>query len=432
MAVKLKKLKDQVVVITGASSGIGLVTARLAAKAGAKLVLAARSQGPLAELTDEITKAGGQAIYVVADVGVQSDVQAVASAAIARFGGFDTWVNDAGVSIYGKVVDTPVEDMRHLFETNYWGTVYGSLEAVKHLKTRGGALINVGSTLSERAAILQSIYSSSKHAVKGFTDGLRMELALDNAPISVTLIKPGPIDTPYTVNAKNYMDAEARHPAPAYAPETVAKAILHCAETPTREVFVGGGGRFIAALGVLAPSVSDAFMRKVFVPQSKLQQEPPSAKNALDAPSDRLAERGNYPGHTRETSLYTFGKFHRPLTGALLLGAGLGYYLLTRGKDKPSDAPASSPQTDAARADQSSPVVVIDTVEIVETPDGIDVVETVEVIEVTDFDNQEVPRRPLPPLPRRYSWNGPLNWIKRAVLLSKLLRGDSFPDKSWD
>ena len=394
MAVKLKKLKDQVIVITGASSGIGLVTARLAAKAGAKLVLAARSEGPLRELAGEITKAGGQAIYVVADVGVQSDVQAVAQAAATKFGGFDTWVNDAGVSIYGKITDTPTEDMRRLFETNYWGTVYGSLEAVKHLKTRGGALINVGSTLSERAAILQGIYSSSKHAVKGFTDALRMELALDNAPVSVTLIKPGPIDTPYTVNAKNYMDAEARHPAPAYAPETVAKAILRCAETPTREVFVGGGGRFIAALGVFAPPLSDAFMRKVFVPQSKLKQEAPSAKNALDAPSDRLAERGNYPGHARETSVYTFGKFHRPLTGALLLGAGLGYYLLTRGKDTPNDAPSSGFQDSDAPAEPAPPVIVVDTVEVVETPLGASVVETVEVIEVTDFENEEVPSAP--------------------------------------
>ena len=391
MAVKLKKLKDQVIVITGASSGIGLVTARLAAKAGAKLVLAARSEGPLAELTDEITKAGGQAIFVVADVGRQSDVQAVASAAITRFGGFDTWVNDAGVSIYGKIVDTPVEDMRHLFETNYWGVVYGSLAAVAHLKTRGGALINVGSTLSERAAILQSIYSASKHAVKGFTDGLRMELALDNAPISVTLIKPGPIDTPYTVNAKNFMDAEARHPAPAYAPETVAKAILRCAETPTREVFIGSGGRFIAALGVLAPPVSDAFMRKVFVPQSKMKQQAPSMKNALDAPSNRLAERGNYPGRARKTSVYTFGKFHRPLTGALLLGAGLGYYLLTRGKAAPSDAPPPPDFQDGdAPAEPAPPVVIVDTVEVVDTPLGAAVVETVEVIEVTDFENEEV------------------------------------------
>jgi short-subunit dehydrogenase len=384
---KLKKLKNQVIVITGASSGIGLVTARLAAKGGAKLVLAARSEGPLRQLTEEITKAGGKAAYVVADVGVRDQVHEIARVAIERFGGFDTWVNNAGVGIYGKVVETPVEDMRRQFETNYWGVVYGSLEAVAHLKTRGGALINIGSTLSERAAILQGSYSATKHAVKGFTDALRMELALDNAPVSVTLIKPGPIDTPYTLNAKNYMDAEARHPAPAYAPEVVARAILRAAQKPKREVFVGGGGRGIALLGVLAPPVSDAFMRKVMVPQSKLKPQPPSQKNALDAPSDRLAERGNFPGHTRETSLYTFSAFHRTLTGALLLGAGLAFYAWRQGKNDDSDAaPSRLPLADTpSDGDAPAPeTIVIDTVEVVDTPDGPVVVETVEVVDVVD------------------------------------------------
>jgi len=384
---KLKKLKNQVIVITGASSGIGLVTARLAAKAGAKLVLAARSEGPLRQLTEEITKAGGKAAYVVADVGVRDQVRQIARVAVERFGGFDTWVNDAGVSIYGKTVDTPVEDMRRQFETNYWGVVYGSLEAVAHLKTRGGALINIGSTLSERAAILQGSYSATKHAVKGFTDALRMELALDRAPISVTLIKPGPVDTPYTLNAKNYMEAEARHPAPAYAPEVVARAILRAAQKPKREVFVGGGGRGIALLGVLAPPVSDAFMRRVMAPQSKLKPQPPSQKNALDAPSDRLAERGNYPGHTRETSLYTFSAFHRTLTGALLLGAGLAFYAWRQSKGDQGDAPPSRPPAAGIPSDSDAPApqtILVDTVEVVDTPDGVVLVEMVEVVDVAE------------------------------------------------
>lgn len=382
---KLKKLKNQVVVITGASSGIGLVTARLAAKAGAKLVLAARSGQALADLVHEITQAGGQAVAVVADVGVPDDVRAIAQAARATFGGFDTWVNNAGVSIYGKVVDTPTEDMRRQFETNYWGVVYGSLEAAALLKTRGGALINVGSTLSERAAILQGSYSASKHAVKGFTDALRMELALDKAPISVTLIKPGPIDTPYPLNAKNYMDAEARHPAPAYAPETVARAILRAAQKPKREVFVGGGGRFIAALGVLAPPVSDAFMRTVFVPQSKLKPQPPSSKNSLDAPTNRLQERGNFPGHTRETSLYTWGAFHRTLAGALLVGAGLAYYALRQGDDTDTAPPPTRPAPGSTTAPSAPQTIVIDTVEVVDTIGGPAVIETMEIIDATSF-----------------------------------------------
>jgi len=191
MAVKLKQLADQVMVITGASSGIGLVTARMAAERGAKLVLAARSEVALRQLTEEIERSGGQAVFVVADVGEREQVRAIAQAADAAFGGFDTWVNNAGISIYGTLEVVPIDEMRRLFETNLWGVVYGSLEAAAHLKERGGALINVGSALSDRAVPLQGIYAASKHAVKGFTDALRMELEKAGAPVSVTLIKPG-------------------------------------------------------------------------------------------------------------------------------------------------------------------------------------------------------------------------------------------------
>jgi len=325
MKIKLKKLEDQVIVITGASSGIGLVTARMAAEAGARLVLAARSEDALRELAAEINNAGGQAAYVVADVSREQDVRGIAQAALDRFGGFDTWINDAGVSIYGKVAEVPVEDMRQLFDTNVWGLIYGSLEAAKHLKAKGGAIINIGSVLSESTAILQTIYSASKHAVKGFTDGLRMELDLDEAPVAVTLIKPAAIDTPYTLHAKNYMEREAQHAPPAYAPETVARAILHCCETPEREVTVGGGGKLITGMRHWAPTLFDKFMTNVFVKQEKADYPPrPLYDNGLDHAAGALRERGNYPGHTRETSFYTTAALNPGVTAAVVAGAGLG------------------------------------------------------------------------------------------------------------
>jgi NAD(P)-dependent dehydrogenase (short-subunit alcohol dehydrogenase family) len=133
-----KNVRDQVIVITGASSGIGLATARMAAENGARLVLAARSSNALRELADEITRRGGAAIHVAADVGKLGDVREIARAAEDRFGGFDTWVNNAAVAIYGKLLEISVEDMRRLVETNFWGTVYGSLEAARYLRRRGG------------------------------------------------------------------------------------------------------------------------------------------------------------------------------------------------------------------------------------------------------------------------------------------------------
>jgi short-subunit dehydrogenase len=334
MAVQLKKLKDQVIVITGASSGIGLVTARMAARGGARLVLAARNEEALRRLADEIKRNGGEAIYTVADVGSEKQVRAVARDAIQRFGGFDTWINDAGVSIYGRMLDVATEDHRRLFETNFWGVVYGSLEAARHLRGRGGkyggAIINVGSTLSDRAILIQGMYSSSKHAVKGFTDALRMELEEAGAPVSVTLIKPAAIDTPYPQHAKNYMNEEPDLPAPVYAPEVVAEAILHCAEHPERDVFAGAGGKMLSALGQYAPRVADKLMETAFVSQQKSGRPARRRRDALHAPTFGLKERGEYKGHVAESSLYTKASLHPVVTVAALLGAGLAIAALWR------------------------------------------------------------------------------------------------------
>ena len=331
MNVKLKKLSEQVVVITGASSGIGLVTAREAARRGAKLVLAARAEDALQRLADEINAQGGEALAVAADVGREADVRHVAEAALARFGRVDTWVNNAGVSIYGKILDTPVEDMRRLYETNFWGVVYGSIVAAEVLRQRGGALINVGSTVSDRAIPLQGVYSSSKHAVKGFTDALRMELEEEGAPVSVTLIKPAAIDTPYTKHAKNLLEKEPAVPPPVYAPEVVAEAILHCAETPERDVFAGGGGKALSMMDKYTPRLGDKVM-ETFMFDAQKQDEParPRGDGGLYEASGELKERSGDPMYVSESSLYTKASLHPLLTGALIAGAGLAAAALLR------------------------------------------------------------------------------------------------------
>ena len=215
---KHKALGDQVIVVTGASSGIGLATARMAAARGARVVLAARSRDALDAAVSEIEAAGGRAVAVVADVGRRADVQAIADRAVAEFGGFDTWVNVAGLTIYGPLREVSDEDNARLLQTNFWGTVFGSLIAVEHLRRRGGALINLGSVASDLAFPFQGMYVASKHAVKGFTDALRMELLTEKAPVSVTLVKPTSIDTPLPNRARNYMDREPTLPPPIYPP----------------------------------------------------------------------------------------------------------------------------------------------------------------------------------------------------------------------
>ncbi len=324
MTVNLKKLRDQVIVITGASSGIGLATARMAARQGTRVVLAARSGAALSQLTQEISSIGGLAVHVVADVSRQEDVSRIAQVAKDTFGGFDTWVNNAGTGLYGTIEESSIDDMRKLFETNFWGLVYGSLEAVTHLKSKGGALINVGSIVSERAVPLQGIYASSKHAVKGFTDALRMELEAEGAPISVTLVKPGAIDTPFTLNARNYLDTEPTHVPPVYAPQTVARAILHCAHKPVRDVFAGGAPKGHAAFGDYTPVLTDKVLQRMMIPGTMSHKAArPRHENGLERPSECLQERGDYEGHVSRRSVYTEASLRPGATGAVITGAGL-------------------------------------------------------------------------------------------------------------
>lgn len=327
MNFKLKRIADQVIVITGASSGIGLVTARLAASRGARVILNARNEEALRKIVDEINASGGEACYAVGDVGKLEDVKNIADEAIRRFAGFDTWVNNAGVSIYGSVLDQSLEDHRQLFDTNYWGVVHGSMVACNYLRGHGGALINIGSVLSDIAIPVQGTYCATKHAVKGYTDALRLELEQEGAPISVTLIKPGAIDTPYTQHAKNLLPVEPMNPPPVYAPETVAEAILHCAENSERDLYVGGGGMVLAAAGHHAPRLTDKLIEATMFDLQKSDRPRPKARrDSLYAPIEDGEERGGYDGHVAESSVYTKAAMHPLLAGSLIAGLGLAAF----------------------------------------------------------------------------------------------------------
>jgi short-subunit dehydrogenase len=336
-----KPLGEQVIVLTGATSGIGLVTARMAAQKGARLVLVARNEEALAKLADEIKESGGEAIYISTDVSKESQVRRVADSAEEAFGKIDTWVNNAGVSIYGKLEDVPDADSRRLFETNFWGVVNGSLIAAKRMEKKGGTLINIGSALSDRAIPIQGMYSASKHAVKGFTDALRMELEAVGAPVLVSLVKPAAIDTPYKEHAKNYLGVQPQNPPPVYAPETAAETILYCAENPVRDVFVGGGGKALSLMGEHAPRITDLYMEALMIDMQKTQAPAKNSIESLFTSNDTtLTERGGYKGHVAESSLYTTASLHPVATGtAVALGLGAAFAvtrkILSSGKESP-------------------------------------------------------------------------------------------------
>ncbi len=337
--IKLKPLNDQVIVITGASSGIGLATARAAAKKGARLVVASRNEEAIQELAKELNQTTA-AIGVACDVSKIEDVEKLAQAAGDKFGGFDTWVNNAGVSTYGRLEEVELEDMKRIFETNYWGVVNGSLTAIKHLKGKhdfGGALINLGSTLSDRAIPLQGTYCATKFAVRAFTDALRMEAEKENYPVSITLIKPAAIDTPYVQHAKNYLPEEPKNPAPVYAPEVVANAILHCAQVPERDMFAGGAATQFSLLEKIVPWYTDKGMEKVMFEQQQ-SGKPPKARDhegeagLFEPAGPKLQERGGYEGKVFESSPYTAFRSNRRILSLAAIGAGAVAFLALRSK----------------------------------------------------------------------------------------------------
>jgi short-subunit dehydrogenase len=326
-----KALKDQVIVITGASSGIGLATARMAAKRGARVVMAARNEPDLNSAAEEIRFNGGRVLAVATDVADEAAVDRLGEAALLEFGTIDTWVNNAGLSIYGKLTEVPLADKRKMFDINFWGVVHGCRTAVKLMRHRGGVLINIGSEVSDIAIPLQGMYSASKHAVKGFTDALRMEIEHDGAPISVTLVKPGAIDTPYPEHAKNYLASFPTNPPPQYAPEAVARTILYAAEHPVRDVFVGAGGKLLSLLGNLAPRTMDRIMeRRLF--EGQQSGRPRHGREGLQQAGSSLGERGEYAshdgGHVAGSSAYTQMSLHPVLTSAAVLGIGLAATLI--------------------------------------------------------------------------------------------------------
>lgn len=331
MKVTLKPIADQVIVITGASSGIGLVTAKQAARQGARVVLAARNEADLRAAVADIRRDGGRAIHVAGDIADREEAERLGAAAVAEFGRIDTWVNNAAVSLYGRITELSLDEMRRQFDINYWGQVYGSLAAVRHLRANGGALINVGSVLSDRAIPLQANYCAAKHALRAFTDGLRMELEADGIPIAVTLVKPASIDTPFFEKARTYLGVEPQPVPPVYAPEIVAKTILHCAQQPTREIMVGGSGHLLTAANI-APRAADLYMeRTMFAAQrTDIPVGEDRPDNLFHAVEHDGGERGrNWQGRTKGTSAYTAAARHPGIAAGALVSiaalAGLAY-----------------------------------------------------------------------------------------------------------
>ncbi len=327
----LKPLADQVVVVTGASSGIGLATAEMAAAAGAKVVMTARGADALATAQERLAADGAAIEIVVADLAEADAAERIAAAAIARFGRINTWVNNAAAAPVGRVVDTPVDEQRHTFDVGYWGTVRGSLAALAAMRDHGGAIINVGSIEADRAVILQATYSAMKHAVKGFTDAFRTEVEADGLPVSVTLIRPAAIHTPFPEHARNRTGHPITLPPVIYDPRLVARAILFAAEHPRRGLSIGGTGVLGTVLAQHAPRLTDRILER-FGEALQTFDTPPPADRADNLREPRVgAVDSTQDVYVRTHSLWLEAQL-RPVVALGIAGAAAlaGMALLRR------------------------------------------------------------------------------------------------------
>lgn len=333
MSLKLRPLHQQVIFITGATSGIGLATVRLAVTEGARVFMVARNEEDLQRIQDDMRNKGYDTAYAIADVSDEAQVRSAADHCLETFGRIDTFINNAGITIYSKAIETEDDEARRLFDTNFWGVVNGCKVAVPFLKEKGGVIINVGSVLSYVGLPEQGLYSASKHAVRGYTDALRREILADKYPIQVTLIIPSAINTPYTEHARSHI-GEPIHRGPVYSASVVAKAILHCAVVPTREIGIGAPSVIYPVMDLLFSKFHDFVISRMFTEKNQqdnsqhLPREFGNAGNLFKIPSHEGHVSGHHPGHVMRSSLWTQISEHKKeiLSGSALVGGLVWLY----------------------------------------------------------------------------------------------------------
>jgi short-subunit dehydrogenase len=291
------------IVITGASSGIGLATALAFARRGDRLVLAARDEASLDEAAARVRAEGAEAIAVPTDVSSERRVEELARAAFDAFGRLDVWINNAAVTAFGLFERIPAEVFRQVIETDLIGTANGARAAVPIFKRQGGGtLVNVASMVSYVPQPYATPYVASKTAIRAFGECLRMELSLERArDVHVCTVMPESVDTPLFDNAANFAGRAARPMPPLLSPEEVAAAIVRVVERPRRELFVGHAGRMATLMHSLTPALFERTMARQ-VDRNHFQRRP-----AAPDTGNVLAPLG--------AGAYVHGGWHRPGAG---------------------------------------------------------------------------------------------------------------------
>ena len=312
----------QVVVITGASAGVGRATAHEFARHGAHIGLIARNQERLETTKREVEKLGGQALVLPLDVSDADKLDEAAERVERTFGPIDVWVNNAMVTVFSPVIKMTSEDYRRVTEVTYLGVVNGTLSALRRMLPRDhGKIIQVGSALAYRAIPLQSAYCASKHAIQGFTESLRSELYHDKSDVSVTMVQMPALNTPQFNWTKSRMPHRAQPVPPIFQPEVAASAIFWAAHHSRPEIFVGLPTEKAIWANRFIPRLLDHYLgRTGFSSQQTSEPEDPNRPNNLweSVPGDYGAH-GRFDSRAKESSSQLWADLHR---GQLALAAG--------------------------------------------------------------------------------------------------------------
>ncbi|HEX8618389.1 MAG TPA: SDR family oxidoreductase [Thermoanaerobaculia bacterium] len=314
---------NRVVVITGASSGIGRATAIELASRGDTVALIARDAAALNDVVRECEEAGGRALALPADVTREHDVEHAARRALEAFGHIDVWINNAAVALFAKFEDAPPDAYRRVIETNLFGYIHGARAAMRHFKQRGaGVLVNVDSVVAGAPQPYTSAYVASKYAVRGWASCLRMELSLEHQrDIHVCSVLPAAIDTPLFQHAANYTGRAVKALDPVYAPEKVARAIANVIDHPRAEVVVGKAGSVMMANYAMSPRMYEKVMARQ-IDRNHLQDKPsPATEGNLFATTGPKAAHGGWQKRGTVTADVRRNRWAIAMGGAAILAA---------------------------------------------------------------------------------------------------------------
>jgi len=321
--VRKKPLSEQVILVTGASSGLGRAVARAAGGRGAKVVVTARTTEALENCVREIEAMGSEAFAVPADCTVQDEVAQVVEQAIDRFGRIDSYVANAIVTVYAETYRYEPDELRRIMDVNFFGQVYGYWAVLPHLRESRGTFVSIQSALAYRGIPLQGGYCASKAALRNFFESARVELEKAGWGVDISMVHPAAINTPQFDRDRQKIGKQPMPVPPIYQPEPFAEAVLHCCERPVRELPVGWGAQKLMWGQKLSPRAGDLMLLRMGWKSQHTDEPKP-----VDSPDNLFSPLPNDPGahgrfdsQSRGTTLWTSLRLRRKLVGAAAAAA---------------------------------------------------------------------------------------------------------------